>query len=101
MVYYFRQAGDRLCEANPLLALAPFSEIPEEVFGIASLLYEAIGSTYGLARGLFYYAQFLASQGQRDKAIAALEQCRDKFLAVNLTDHAATAQQAINQLSGQ
>ncbi|TEU22291.1 MAG: hypothetical protein E3J21_00440 [Anaerolineales bacterium] len=34
-------------------------------------------------------------------AIAALEQCRDKCLAVNLTDHAAAAQQTINELSGQ
>jgi hypothetical protein len=71
----------------------------EEVFGVALSLYEGIGSTYGLARGLFYYAQFLAAQGQTDQAIAALEQCRDKCLAVNLTDHAATAQQAINELS--
>jgi hypothetical protein len=71
------------------------------LFGIAPSLYENIGSTYGLSRGLFYYAQFLAAQGQRDKAIAALEQCRDKCLAVNLTDHAAAAQQAINELGGQ
>jgi len=35
------------------------------------------------------------------KAIAALEQCRDKFLAINLTDLAAAAEQAINELSGQ
>ncbi|NIN67181.1 MAG: hypothetical protein GTO63_21280 [Anaerolineae bacterium] len=61
-------------------------ENAEEVFGIALSLYEDIGDQYSLARGLYYYAQFLASQGQRDKAIAALEQCRDKFLAINLTD---------------
>ena len=97
----FHAVGDRLDEANTLLALAPFSENAEEVFEIALSLYEGIGSTYGLARGLFYYAQFLAAQGQTDQAIAALEQCRDKCLAVNLTDHAATAQQAIHDLSGQ
>ena len=94
MVYYF-QISDRLGEANTLLALAPFSENAEEVFRIALSLYEAIGDQYSLA------AQFLASQGQRDKAIAALEQCRDKFMAINLTDHAATAQQATHDLSGQ
>jgi hypothetical protein len=100
-VVYCFQISNRLGEANTLLALAPFSEDAEEVFRVASSLYEEIGSTYGLARGLFYHAQFLAAQGQRDKAIAALEQCRDKCLSVNLTDHAAVAQQAINQLSGQ
>ena len=101
MVYYFRQAGDRLYEANTLLALAPLSENPEEAFGIALSLYEAIGDQYSLARGLYYYAQFLAAQGQTDQAIAALEQCRDKFMAIHLTDLAAAAQRAINQLSGQ
>jgi tetratricopeptide (TPR) repeat protein len=97
----FRQVGDRLGEANTLLALAPFSENAEEVFGIALSLYEAIGDQYSSARGLYYYAQFLIAQGQTDKAIAALEQCRDKFLAIHLTDLAAAAQRAINQLSGQ
>ena len=97
----FRQVGSRLGEANTLLAMAPISENAKEVFGIALSLYEDIGDQYSLARGLFHYAQFLASQGQTDKAIAALEQCRDKCLSVNLTDHAAAAQQAINQLSGQ
>ena len=91
----------RLTDMQVALALAPFSENAEEMFRIALSLYEAIGGQYSTARGLFYYAQFLASKGQRDKAIAALEQCRDKCLAVNLTDHAAAAQQAINQLSGQ
>jgi hypothetical protein len=81
--------------------LAPFSENAKEVFGIALSLYEDIGDQYSTARGLLYYAQFLASKGQRDKAIAALKQCREKFLAINLTDHAAAAQQAINELSGQ
>jgi len=100
MVYYF-QVSDRLGEANTLLALAPFSENPEEVFGVVLLLYEGIGDQYSSARGLYYCAQFLASQGQTDKAIAALEQCRDKFLAIHLTDLAAAAQQAINELSGQ
>jgi tetratricopeptide (TPR) repeat protein len=57
----FRQVGDRLGEANTLLALAPFSENAEEVFGIALSLYEGIGDQYSLARGLFYYAQFLAA----------------------------------------
>jgi len=71
------------------------------VFGIALSLYEDIGDQYSLARALYYYAQFLASQGQRDKAITALEQCRNKFLAINLTDYAAAAQQAINELSDQ
>jgi hypothetical protein len=71
------------------------------VFRIALSLYEDIGAQYSLARGLYYYAQFLASQGQGDKAITALEQCRNKFLAINLTDHAAAVQQFINQLSGQ
>jgi hypothetical protein len=84
-----------------LLALVSLKENAEEVFGIALSLYENIGDQYSVARGLFYYAQFLASRGQTDKAIAALEQCRDKCLAVNLTDHAAAAQQAINELSGQ
>jgi len=97
----FRQVGSRLGEANTLLAVAPFSENPEEVFGIASSLCEAIGDQYSLARGLYYYAQFLIAQGQTDKAIAALEQCRDKFMAIHLTDLAAAAQQAINELSGQ
>jgi hypothetical protein len=96
-----RQLRDRLGEANTLLALAPFSENAEEVFGIALSLYESIGDQYSLARGLFYYAKFLASQGQTDKAIAALEQCRDKFLVINLTDQAAAAQKAINELSSQ
>jgi hypothetical protein len=82
-------------------AFDPISENAEEVFGIALSLYEGIGDQYSLARGLFYYAQFLAAQGQTDKAIAALEQCRDKFLTINLTDHAAAAQHAINELSGQ
>jgi len=100
VVYYF-QISDRLGEANTLLALAPFSENAKEVFGIALSLYEAIGHQYSLARGLFYYGQFLAAQGQRDKAIAALEQCRDKCLSVSLTDHAAAAQQATHDLSGQ
>ena len=45
---------------------ASSSENAEEVFGIALSLYEAIGGQYSLARGLFYYAQFLASQGQRE-----------------------------------
>jgi tetratricopeptide (TPR) repeat protein len=98
----FRAVGDRLGEANTLLALAPFSEeSAEEVFKIALSLYEDIGDQYSLARGLYYYAQFLAAQGQPDKAIAALEQCRDKFLATNLRDYAAAVQQAINELSGQ
>jgi hypothetical protein len=35
------------------------------------------------------------------KAIAAMEQCRDKFLAINLRDYTAAVQQAINELSGQ
>ena len=68
---------------------------------MALSLYEDIGDQYSLSRGLFYYAQFLASEGQHDKAIATLEQCHDKCLAVNLTDHAADAQHAINELSGQ
>jgi tetratricopeptide (TPR) repeat protein len=97
----FRQVGDRLGEANTLLTLAPFSENAEEVFGVALSLYETIGDQYSLARALYYYAQFLAAQGQTDKAIAALEQCRDKFLAIHLTDLAAAAQQAINELSAQ
>jgi hypothetical protein len=71
------------------------------VFGIALSLYEDISGQYSLARRLYYYAQFLASQGQRDKAITALEQCRNKFLAINLTDYAAAVHQSINQLSGQ
>jgi hypothetical protein len=71
------------------------------VFGIAVSLYEGIGDQYSLARGLYYLAQFLASQGQTDKAIAALEQCRDKCLAINLTDYAAAAQQFIRELSSQ
>ncbi len=61
---------------------------------VALSLREDAGGQYSLA------AQFLASQGQRKKAIATLKQCRDKFLAINLTDHAAVAQQAINELSG-
>jgi len=97
----FRAVGSRLGEANTLLALAPFSENAEEVFGIALSLYEEIGDRYSLARGLYYLAQFLVAQGQTDRAIAALEQCRDLCLAVNLADHAAVAQQAINELSGQ
>ena len=97
----FQAVGDRLGEANTLLALAPFSENAEEVFGIALSLYEAIGDQYSSARGLYYYAQFLTAQGQTDQAITALEQCRDKFLAIHLTDLAAAAQQAINELSGQ
>jgi hypothetical protein len=58
------------------------------VFEIALSLYEDIGDQYSLSRGLFYYAQFLASEGQHDKAIATL------------TDHAAATQQAINELGG-
>jgi hypothetical protein len=97
-VVYCFQVSDRLGEANTLLALAPFSENVEEVFGIALLLYEAIGDQYSWARGLYHYAQFLIAQGQTDKAIAALEHCRDKFLAIHLTDLAAAAQRAINQV---
>jgi tetratricopeptide (TPR) repeat protein len=100
VVYYF-QISDRLGEANTLLALAPFSENAKEVFGVALLLYEAIGDQYSSARGLYYYAQFLIAQGQTDKAIAALEECRDKFMAIHLTDLTAAAQQVINELSGQ
>jgi hypothetical protein len=35
------------------------------------------------------------------KAIAAMEQCHDKFLATNLRDYAAAVQQAIDELSSQ
>jgi drug/metabolite transporter (DMT)-like permease len=83
------------------LTKSQFCGILFSVFGIALLLYEGIGDQYSSARGLYYYAQFLIAQGQTDKAIAALEQCRDKFLAIHLTDLAAAAQQAIHDLSGQ
>jgi hypothetical protein len=83
-------------------SLSSFQRERREGFAIiASSLYEDIGDQYSLARGLYYYAQFLAGQGQPDKAIAALEQCRDTFTSINLTDLAAAVQQAINELSGQ
>ena len=44
----FRAFGSRLGETNSLLAMAPFSENAGEVLGIALLLCEGIGSTYGL-----------------------------------------------------
>ena len=85
-------AGARLGGANPLLALAPFGENAEELFGIALSLYEEIGDRYSVARGLFYFGQWLGQQGQAEEAQAAFAQSRDLFLALGMPQVAAVVE---------
>jgi len=92
----FRAVGDRLGEANTLLALAPFSENTEEVFRIALSLYEGIGDRYSIARGLYYLGLYLYRQNQPNKAHTVLRQSLEMFEALDLPSVAATVRQALD-----
>ena len=68
----------------------------EEMFRIATSLYEDIGDRYSIARGLYYLGRYLRDHNQPDKARAVLRQSLKIFEALDLPSAAATIRQILD-----
>jgi len=93
----FRAVGDRLGEANVLLALAQMSEPAQaaQKFEEALNLYQTINDRYSTARALYYYGRWLQAHGEAERARACLEHCAQLCDEIGLPDHAAAARAAL------
>ena len=93
----FRAVGDRLGEANVLLALAQMSEPAQaaQKFEEALNLYQTINDRYSTARALYYYGRWLQAHGEAKRARACLEHCAQLCDEIGLPDHAAAARAAL------